>query len=60
MQLTHDIQKATDISHLVTLVLGNEDAVKLKSEYDRGVIEGSHLLGTVNGIVVTLGRSNRE
>jgi FKBP-type peptidyl-prolyl cis-trans isomerase (trigger factor) len=49
MQLTHDIRKLTDISHLVTVVLSNEDALSLKGEYDKKMVADSHVEGFRKG-----------
>jgi len=49
MQLTRNIRKLTDISHLVTVVLSNEDAENLKAEYDKKVVSESHVEGFRKG-----------
>jgi len=49
MKVTHEIQKITDISHLASIVVSNEDAVKLKVDYDRRIIEDSHVQGFRQG-----------
>jgi hypothetical protein len=49
MQLTHDIRKLTEISHLVMVVLSNEDALTLKGEYDKKVVSESHVEGFRKG-----------
>jgi hypothetical protein len=63
MQLTHDIRKLTDISHLVTVVLSNEDALSLKGEYDSKVVSESHVEGFRKGkapIQVVAAKVGRE
>jgi FKBP-type peptidyl-prolyl cis-trans isomerase (trigger factor) len=63
MQLTHDIRKLTEISHLVTVVLSNEDALSLKGEYDRKVVSESHVEGFRKGkapIHVIAAKAGRE
>ena len=49
MQVAVDIRTLTDISHLVTVALSNEDALALKAEYDRKVVEESHVPGFRKG-----------
>lgn len=49
MQITKDIKKLTEISHLATVVLDWDDAINLKDEYDRKIIEGSEVKGFRKG-----------
>ncbi len=49
MKLTHNIQQLTEISFLVSIVLENEDALNLKSEFDQNMIENSSVEGFRKG-----------
>jgi len=63
MKLTHQIQKITDLSSLVTVVLANEDALKLKRDFDDKLISDSHVEGFRKGrapLNVVIGKIGRE
>lgn len=49
MDYSHNIQQLTEISYLVSIVLENEDALNLKSEFDQNVIESSSVEGFRKG-----------
>jgi FKBP-type peptidyl-prolyl cis-trans isomerase (trigger factor) len=51
MEVTHKIERLTDISQLVSVVLEADDALSLKAEYDRKLVEGSHIEGFRKGKV---------
>jgi len=49
LNYSHNIQQLTDISYLVSVVLENEDALELKSEFDRDLIKNSTVEGFRKG-----------
>ena len=49
MRVTSNIHKITSISHLVSIVVEADDALSLKAEYDRKLVEGSHIEGFRKG-----------
>jgi FKBP-type peptidyl-prolyl cis-trans isomerase (trigger factor) len=49
MQVSYDFAKLSEISSIVSIVLINEDAQLLKSEFDRNLIQNSNVEGFRKG-----------
>ncbi|MCX6644954.1 MAG: trigger factor family protein [bacterium] len=63
MNITKDIQKLTEISHLATIVLGWDDASAIKAEYDSKVVGGSEIQDFRKGkapLNVCIGKIGRD